>query len=249
MIAATGVAAPMVAVVLAAAVLGAAVVRGYAGFGFAAIVLGIAALVTDPVPLIPVIFLLEIGMTAAQARSIRADVDWPRALWLIGGAVVAMPLAIAVLLALPEPAVRLAISALIGAMALLLLSGWTLHRPLPAPAHAAVGLVAGVANAAAVGGLPVAATLAAQPLRPAVFRATMIAFLCAIDLVALPLMALGGNVTGATFALAALAAPLVGVGLWLGNRRFLLAPPAAFRRAATWLLLALSALGLARGLA
>ena len=234
---------------LAAALLGAAVVRGYAGFGFAAIVLGIAALVTDPVPLIPVIFLLEIGMTAGQARSILPSVDWPRLVWLWIGAAVAMPVAISVLLALPETTVRLAISGLIGAMALLLLSGWSFGRPLPAPAHAAVGLVAGVANAAAVGGLPVAATLAAQPLPPATFRATMIVFLAGIDLVALPLMALGGNVTTQTFALTAVAAPLVALGLWLGNRRFLLAPPAAFRRAATWLLLALSTLGLARGLA
>ncbi|RYH02433.1 sulfite exporter TauE/SafE family protein [Salipiger sp. IMCC34102] len=244
-----GLAAWPVALTLAAAFFGAAVVRGYSGFGFAAIVLGIAALVTDPVPLIPVIFILEIVMSAAQARSLRGHVDWSRLLWLWAGAVIAMPVAILVLLALPETIVRLGLSALIGAMALVLLTGWTLRRPLPPPAHAAVGIVAGIANAVAVGGLPVAASLAAQPLPPAVFRATMIVFLAGIDIVGLPIMAWGGNVGLGTFQLTALAAPIVGLGLWLGNRRFLLAPPAAFRRFAMWLLLALSVLGLVKGLA
>ena len=140
--------APGTAVLLAAALFGAALVRGYTGFGFSAIFLAVAALVTDPVPLIPVVFACEIAMTALQARSIRGHVDWPRALWLLAGAAVALPVAVSAALRLPTDTVRLAISALIGAMALLMLTGRTLRAALPAPAHAVIGLAAGTANAA-----------------------------------------------------------------------------------------------------
>ena len=234
---------------LAVTLVVAAFIRGYSGFGFSAIFIAVAALVTNPVPLIPVVFLCEIAMTALQARGIQGHIDWPRALWLLGGAAVALPFAVFGLLALPTETIRLVLSLLIGLMALILLSGWRLKLPLPLPAHAGVGLIAGTANAAGVGGLPVVACLGAQPIPAPAFRATMIVFLTGIDLMTLPLMALGGNITAQTFLLAALAAPLLAIGILLGNRRFTAAPPAAFRRAATWLLLALSALGLARGLA
>ncbi|MBS1304314.1 sulfite exporter TauE/SafE family protein [Loktanella sp. SALINAS62] len=240
---------PQIVIVLAVALFGAALVRGYSGFGFSAIFIAVAALVTNPVPLIPVVFLCEIAMTALQARGIRGHVDWSRALWLLAGAAVALPFAIFGMLALPVPAVRLVISVVIGAMALVLLSGWSLKTRLPLPAHAGVGLLAGTANAAGVGGLPVAACLGAQPIPAATFRATMIVFLTGIDLMTLPLMALGGNVTGDTFLAAVIAAPILAVGILLGNRRFAAAPPAAFRRFAIWLLLALSMLGLIRALA
>ena len=76
---------------LAIALLGAAFVRGYSGFGFSAIFIAFAALLTNPLPLIPVIFACEITMTAFQARAIRPHVDWPRALTLLAGAAVALP--------------------------------------------------------------------------------------------------------------------------------------------------------------
>ena len=240
--------APGIAAYLACALLGAAIIRGYTGFGFSAIVIACAALVTNPLPLMPVIFLCEIAMTALQARGIRGHVDWSRALALLGGAAVALPLAVTTMLTLPVEAVRLLVSAVIGALALLMLTGWTLQRPLGRAGHIAVGMIAGAANAAGVGGLPVAACLGAQNIPPATFRATMIVFLTGIDLMTLPLLGLGGQITQATFVAALIAAPLLAIGILLGNRRFAAAPPSAFRRLATWLLLALSALGLIRAL-
>ena len=240
---------PGIAAYLACALLGAAIVRGYTGFGFSAIVLSAAALVTNPLPLIPVLFVAEIAMTTLQVRAIRGHVDWNRALALLGGSALVLPLAFGTMLSLPADLVRLIVSLVIGAMALLLLSGWTLHRPLGRAGHLGVGVIAGTANAAGVGGLPVAACLGAQPIPPATFRATMVVFLTGIDLMSLPLLAWGGQVTAETFVAALMAAPVLALGLTIGSRRFAAAPPAAFRRLATWLLLALSALGLVRAFA
>ncbi len=240
---------PGLSIALACALFAAALVRGYAGFGFSAIFIAFAALLTNPLPLIPVVFMCEIAMTALQARGIRPHIDRVRAGTLLVGAALALPLAIFTMLALPVATVRVGISAIIGVLALMMLSGWTLRRPLGRAGHVAVGLVAGTANAAGVGGLPAAACLGAQPIPPATFRATMIIFLTGIDLMTLPLLGLGGQITHDTFVAALMAAPLLALGILLGNRRFASAPPAAFRRFATWLLLVLSALGLLRAVA
>ena len=107
-----------------------------------------------------------------------------------------------------------------------------------------MGLISGFANGAAVGGLPVAAFLAAQTVRAQVFRATLVAYLTAIDLVALPLFAWHGLVTRDTLWVFALSLPLLALGLWAGARHFLAASPQDFRRMTIWLLIVLSGLGI-----
>lgn len=233
---------------LALALLGAAFVRGYSGFGFSAIFIAFAALFTNPLPLIPVVFACEIMMTAFQARGIRGHIDWRRIAWLMLGAAIALPFSVTVMLSVGENTARLVISGIILAMALILLSGWALQRRIGALGHGSVGIVSGMCNSAGIGGLPVAAFMSAQPMQAAAFRATMIVYLTALDLITLPLLWMGGLVTWDTAVAAVLAFPILGLGVWLGGRRFLAASPAAFRKSAVLLLLLLSTLGLIRAM-
>jgi hypothetical protein len=109
-------------------------------------------------------------------------------------------------------------------------------------------VLSGVANAAAIGGLPVALFLTAQDLPARTFRATMIFYLCAIDLVALPIFAYSGFLGRETFIAAACCLPVFGVGLWLGGRRFVSATPENFRRMAIALLITLAGFGLVKSI-
>jgi uncharacterized membrane protein YfcA len=97
-----------------------------------------------------------------------------------------------------------------------------------------------------VGGLPVAAFFAAQPIPPATFRATLVAYFAFLDLYTLVVLGAGGLVTRQSLALAALGLPVMLLGLFLGSRHFLKAPPEEFRRLAIWTLVALALLGLLR---
>ncbi|WP_386683522.1 sulfite exporter TauE/SafE family protein [Loktanella sp. R86503] len=239
---------PAASAFLACALLGAAIIRGYTGFGFSAIFIACASLVANPLPFIPVVFMVEITMTLLQARGLRGHIDWQRARALLSGAALALPVAIWVMLQLPAQIVQFLISAIIAALSAIMLGGWVLRQPLRRRGHVLTGMVAGCANAAGVGGLPVAACLGAQPIPAATFRATMIVFLTGIDLMTLPLLGLGGQITADTFVAALMAVPFVAAGILLGNRRFAAAPPATFRRLATWLLLSLSVLGMLRSL-
>ncbi|MGB3314914.1 MAG: sulfite exporter TauE/SafE family protein [Albidovulum sp.] len=231
---------------LAFAFFAAAFVRGYSGFGFSALVVAAAGLATNPVFLVPVVVIAEIAMTLMQAKGVAGKIEWKRVLSMLAGAAVIMPISVTLLARVGEDPARIAISLIILAMALVLLAGWTLHRKIGPLGHAGVGMVSGFANGAAVGGLPVAAFMAAQPIPAAIFRATMVAYLTAIDLVALPIMWANGMVSHDTFVTLALAAPAMVAGVWLGGRRFLAATPQSFRRVAIMLLIGLSVLGLVR---
>lgn len=232
------------AAALAAAFFVAAFVRGYSGFGFSALVVAFAGLITNPVLLVPVAMLSEIAMTSGQFRGLGKLVDWRRVWLMLAGAVVAMPLSVHLLAAVGADTARLAISLVILLMSIILLEGWTLHRRIGSIGNIGVGMVSGIANGAAIGGLPVAAVMAAQPIAAPVFRATMVAYLTLIDVAALPLLWANGMVSSDTFKTFALMVPCLALGLWLGSRHFLNASPQSFRRMAIFLLIILSGLGL-----
>lgn len=231
---------------LSIALLGAAYVRGYSGFGFSAIFIAFAALITNPLPLIPVVFSCEIIMTALQAHGIRGHIDWRRVGALLLGAAIALPFAISVILSVGDQTARLAVSATVFTMSLILLTGWTIQRRIPLAGFTGVGIVSGMCNAAGIGGLPVAAFLTAQPIAAPVFRATMIVYLTGLDLITMPLMWHGGLVTWDTAIGAGCAFPFLGLGIWLGSRKFNAASPQGFRKFAISILMILSALGLIR---
>jgi len=231
---------------LAIALLCAAFVRGYSGFGFSAIFIAFAALLVNPLPLIPVVFACEMLMTVFQARGIRGHVDWRRVAALLCGAAIALPLSVSFMLSVDSETVRLIVSAIVLVMSLVLLSGWTLQRHIKAPGHAGVGFVSGLCNAAGIGGLPVAAFMTAQPMAAQTFRATMIVYLTGLDLITMPFLWHGGLVTIDTVYGLLMAFPILGLGVWLGGRRFSAASPESFRRFAVFLLLSLASLGLLR---
>ncbi|PJI85135.1 hypothetical protein BC777_3132 [Yoonia maricola] len=239
---------PGTAAALAIALLGAAYVRGYSGFGFSAIFIAFAALVTNPLPLIPVVFACEMLMTVFQARGIRGYIDWRRILWLLVGAAIALPFSVSFILSVGEGTVRIIISGIILVLSLVLLSGWTLRARIGPLGHGGVGVLSGICNSAGIGGLPVAAFMSAQPMEAAVFRATMIVYLTGLDMITMPLLWAGGLVTWDTARGIVLAFPMLALGVWLGGRQFLSASPSTFRRFAVMLLLALSLLGLMRAI-
>ena len=233
---------------LSIGLLGAAYVRGYSGFGFSALFIAFASLLTNPLPLIPVVYMCEILMTGFQARGIRGHIDWHRVGALIAGACLTLPVAIYLMTQINPDTGRLVISSVIMVMSLLLLVGWTLTTKIGPMGHACAGAVSGLCNGSGVGGLPVVAFLTAQAVPPATFRATMIIYLTILDLLTLPLMYMAGLISMDTLYAAILALPILGLGLWLGGRRFASASPDGFRRLAIILLFTLAALGILRAI-
>jgi uncharacterized protein len=228
------------------AVFVAAFVRGYSGFGSAALIISSSSLVTNPLNFVVVVTILDFLMTFQQWRGVRGHVDWGRILPLMAGALVGVPLGLWLLTGIGVDAARAVISIYVLVMCMILLRGWTMQRTAGRAAHAATGLVSGMANAAGAGGLPVAVFFAAQPIAAAAFRATLIAYFFALDLYTAPLLWTHGLVTWDSMRATAMALPLMIFGIWLGGRHFFRAEPQEFRKFAILLLAVLALLGLVR---
>lgn len=233
---------------LAALILGAAFIRGYSGFGFSALVVAGAALVTEPLNFVAVVLICEAILTAQAAKGALPHVDWGRVGRLMAGAAPGLPLGVWALTSVGVDAARAVIAVFVLAMCALLLAGWQVSRELRGWPEAAVGLASGLANSAAMAGLPVAAFFAAQPIPAAAFRATLIAYFAIVDLATLPFLWQAGEVGGDTLRAVAWALPLLLIGNHAGSRRFLAAAPQGFRRMAIGLLAVLALMGLGRAL-
>lgn len=225
----------------------ASLARGYSGFCFSALLVTSWALVTDPAPAVALALTLEVAASIVQAASVWRFVPWRRVGILFAGALIGSPAGVQLLAHAPREPLKLGIAAFVLVSSLALLAGYRLQRQVHAGGTAAVGVVSGLANGAvAMGGLPVALFLTAGGDEPARVRAAAIAYIFALDVFGLLLLAREGLVGSDTFTTAALALPVLLAGLWLGGRRFLGASPDSFRRTVLWLLILLALIGIAR---
>lgn len=224
-------------------------VRGYSGFGFSALCVASLALVLPPAQVVPVILMLEVAASVGMLPQVWRELDW-RALALLSvGAVLGTPLGIVFLAEVPADTARIAISLLVLTASLLLLLGYQLKGERGPKGTLATGVVSGLVNGiGAVGGLPVVIFLLASAAAAATTRAVLVAYLLLIDIYA----------TGLAFSQDLLTWELMGrfvvllvplfLGIALGSRHFLKAPPESFRRFTLSLLIVLALLGLARTL-
>ena len=231
---------------MAAAVLIAALVRGYCGFGYSAMVITASSMVTNPLNFVAVVVIAEMVMSAQSWSGLSTDVDWKRVKWLLAGAVIGMPLGLWALSFVNEDGARSVVSVYVLTMCLILLVGYRMTRLAGGLATFGTGIVSGLANAPGMGGLPVAAFFAAQPMAPAVFRATVVAYFPILDVFSAPLYWMAGLVTWDTAFASAIVLPLTMLGNWLGGRHFFNSDPQEFRRFAIVLLAILALLGLAK---
>ena len=235
---------PGAAVFMAVTVLVAAFVRGYSGFGFSALVIAGSAIVTNPLNFVAVVVICETVMSLQAWKGLGRAVDWRRVWLLLAGAAVGMPLGLWALTSISEDAARAVISGYVLVMCLVLLAGWQMKGEAGTKANLAAGLVSGLANAPGMGGLPVAAFFAAQPMSAAVFRATLVAYFPLLDLYSAPLYFWNGMVSWDTLWASLMTLPMVFLGNWLGSRHFLNTDPQDFRRFAITLLAGLAGIGL-----
>jgi hypothetical protein len=227
---------------------GAAFVRGYSGFGMPALVMTSAALVMDPLVWVPVVLMADIVLTVQQWPGIWRQIDWRRVLTMFGGALIGVPLGVWVLAGVGVDLARAVLSVFVLAMCALLWAGWSFRRPVGDAAHGAMGLVSGVANGAAVGGLPIAVFFTAQGIPAVKFRATIIGYFALLDVWSMPVLWYAGRITQDTLLAVALSLPFLMAGIVVGSKVFQRSEPKDFRRFAILLLMVLASLGLVKSI-
>ncbi|MDH3196545.1 MAG: sulfite exporter TauE/SafE family protein [Hyphomicrobiales bacterium] len=234
---------------LALVILAASFVRGYSGFGFSAVLVAGLTLILPPAEVVPLSIGLEVVASLGQARGIWADIDRRRLMVLLIAGLIGNPLGVWLLVAIPVEPLRLALLSFIALASILLMVMPRAHTDLSLALLAGGGFAAGVVNGAtALSGLVLALVFTLAGIRPAVMRATMIAYFFVTDLWTGGVMTAAGLVDQTTVLRVIAALPFLALGVWLGSRRFLATPPATFRVLVLWLLIGLSLIGLARSL-
>lgn len=223
----------------------AAFVRGYTGFGFAAIAISGLSLIWPARISVPVILVIDSVASLGLLWGAWAHVERTLLKHLSIGAAVGMPIGLVMLISIPDPVLKFAISVCIILMVL-----WMLKSKVSLIANSrwvtrSVGLLSGGLTAAAsVGGLPVVCYLLMTSHSAQVQRATLVIFLGATGALSLLLMFIS-NVTSMAIVtpIFLLIIPCV-IGIYLGQWAFHFRPPKSFRLIALPILAVLSMTGL-----
>ncbi len=227
----------------------ASVVRGYSGFGLAALLVTSLSLVLSPAEVVPIALLMELAASAVMARKVWRYVAWPSMGWLLLGAALGTPIGVTILAVVPPDPMRIAISLLVLAACGLLWIGYSYRGQPGWRAILAAGGVSGVANGvAALGGLPLVIFLLSIAAEAAVARATLIVYLLLINAYGTVVYTYQGLIGFEVLLRSGIFLGPMVAGVAIGNRHFLNAAPGSFRRFTLILLMVLSLLGLGRAL-
>ena len=231
-------------------VLIAGVVRGFAGFGMSAIIVLALSMIMAPSRVVPVAMLLEIAASLRMLPSSWRDVDGRLSAWLLAGSAIGMPIGAWLLLTLPVPVMRLALSIFVLGICLVLWWGFRLKRHPSAPWGLAVGVFSGTAHgAASFGGQPNALFLLSAPIPAAAVRATLVFIGLVTAVYGSAVFRLNGLLTVEILWRAALFLLPMTLGIALGQRSFSTSRPETYRHVAILLLTGLAIAGVIRTLA
>ena len=234
---------PAIWALAALATLAAAVVRGLTGFGFAMIVIAALVLFEAPVAVIPMVLLLDLAASVHLVPSLRHDINRPLLTPLVIGALLGVPLGVAVLTHLPVDAMRLTIGVAVLVAVVTLANGVRAPRLPGRGLSATVGAMAGfLSGSVGMPGPAVIVFFLASPLSVASVRASIAAFIFMTDVLTLALMLWSGLITEIVLLRAAVLAPAVVLGIVIGQRAFQRIDPEMVRHVAL-VVLALLAVG------
>lgn len=217
-------------------ILVASVIRGYAGFGFSAIVVAAGALFLPIREMVPLVLLLEIAASAQMLPQIRRQVHWKLLACILAGGVLFIPLGQAVLRWLPLEPMRLVAAVLLLTASSLLAAGKSLPVGNAPGGWLFVGVVSGFMNGLlAMGGMWAVILLLNTGIQAATLRASLVALFFVTDCYATAVGAIQGLFSAPVLARFVFALPLLFVGVWAGARRFD-AAAAAYKKVALCLL-------------
>jgi uncharacterized membrane protein YfcA len=219
----------------------ASIVRGYTGFGFAAIAISGLNLIWPAQMSVPVTLFIDVISAVRLLPSVRRHADMTMVKNLSMGAVAGIPIGLSMLLFIPDQPLKILISGLILLMAVgLFFSPSFKIKERAAYTRIVGGISGGFTAAASVGGLPLICYLMSTAQNALVQRATVVVFLACTDIVSIALLLLSDAVDLSIWkpVLLLLIPALAGVqcGHWCFTRR----PPKTYRTIALPILTLLS---------
>jgi uncharacterized membrane protein YfcA len=207
---------------LAAAVLAGGFVRGFAGFGAALVIMPIATIAIEPSLGVIMMCLIELPSALWLLRKLWRIVRLREIVFIAGGALVASPIGVQILLSLDAIAVRWIICILILLAVALLASGWRYARSTSPIQSAIVGFVSGTTGTVGAFGLPpvVLFWLSGRDDPAKVTRANILAYSVFLIIVVLVMMGARNLITLDIAKTSLIIFPFFIGAAWIGERYF-----------------------------
>lgn len=222
---------PAVLTFCVAAMFAAAFIRGFTGFGSSLMWVPSLSLVLPPVAVLPITFLLEVGVSTQLVPAVRRDADWPSVVRIVAGAVIGVPLGLSVVTAISENAARAGVAVTVIVAAALLWRGIQLKRTFPSAATVSVGGAAGLLmGSVGIPGPPIFLYYLSAPIDIRVSRASIIVLIFAVAIVSCLAAWVNGMMDQNAVVRAALLLPVVLTGSYLGAHAFGRTDPEKARR-------------------
>lgn len=208
-------------IILALVALVAGLVYGFAGFGAALIFMPVAVALIDPVVAVAAFAMASLGSILTVVPQAWGQADRRGTLYMLGAAVALEPLGVWFLRTSDPTVLRWAVSAVVIATLVALLSGWRYSRKPGVPAWLSVGAGVGfMGGSVGLNGPLLVLFQLGGPDEVARTRANTIIVLSLSSFALLPVMALQGAITRQTLVLGLILLPTYALGGYLGRRLF-----------------------------
>jgi hypothetical protein len=204
--------------------------RGFSGFGSALIFMPLASSIAAPRLVAAVLLVIDFIAATPLVPNAWRQADRKATAVMVVGALIGVPIGTYFLSRLDPVTTRWIISGFVGALLLLLLSGWRYRGRDYAAISVGIGGLAGFCSGLAqTGGPPIVGYWLGRPILPVIARANILLFFAASDFFSVVSYAAAGLITADSIWFSLLVGPVYGAGVWFGARLFGRASEALFR--------------------
>jgi hypothetical protein len=219
--------------------------RGFSGFGSALIFMPLASSMASPRLVAALLLVIDFIAAAPLLPNAWRQADRKATAVMVAGAFVGVPLGTWCLSRFDPVTTRWIISCFVGALLLLLLSGWR-YRGKDHPAlSVGIGGVSGFTSGLAqTGGPAIVGYWLGRPIASIIARANILLFFGASDFFSLVSYIFADLITLDSIRFALLVGPVYAVGVWFGSQLFGRASESLFRAICYALIAAAAIIGL-----
>ena len=223
------------------------IVRGFNGFGFSAISVSGLSFILPPIEIVPIILLLEVFVSIFMIPYIWNKIDWKFVIQILIGIIIGSPIGLLLLKYLSPQITHLIICLVVIFFSLLLMRGYVNLKINNLFSKIATGIISGVVNGfSTLGGLPVALFLLVTSIQPAVIRGSLAAIFFLTDIYAFTLSFFSGIIDMITIYRVLSIILVLPLGVYIGDRFFVKAKEATFRKVVFYFLILISLIGILR---
>jgi uncharacterized membrane protein YfcA len=204
--------------------------RGFSGFGSALIFMPLASSIAAPKLVAALLLVIDFVGSSPLAPNAWRQADRKATGIMVVGALIGVPIGTYFLSRLDPVTTRWIISGFVGALLLLLLSGWRYRGKEYTALSIAIGGLSGFCSGLAqTGGPPLVGYWLGRPILPVIARANIVLFFVALDSSSIVSYAVAGLITQESIWFSLLVGPVYAIGVWFGTRLFGRASEALFR--------------------